>query len=260
MTIKKKSLVVLVIALKNSSVGLKTIGLLSKFVDVEIIEAATPNSLLSHAYKPAKGVEPIEMAISVSHHLARLRAKTLSRDWTLILEEDVIIKFEIEELLTLIEEIDSYNKVKIPLGIHLFPEQFGILTMIKNRGFLHVNYLPDCAVGYCLNLLAIEKTVQDFRENQVEIADWPSRIRKNILWFAPNTSLVAHPDLRLKTTKSSTSEYRKKRKNLSLYRKLLKFKIIPFVLIKIGHILNLKFGENPVDSEKIRSVKLQFKC
>jgi hypothetical protein len=258
MAIKKKSLVVLIIALKNSPAGLKTTSQLSKFFDVEIIEAATPNSLLKGDYKPAKGVEPIEMAISVSHHLARLRAKTLSRDWALILEEDVIIKFEINELMTLIEELDSNNNAKIPLGIHLFPEQFGILTKIKDRNFLHVNYLPDCAVGYCLNLLAIEKTIQDFRENQVEIADWPSRIRKNISWFAPSVSLVAHPDLRLKTTKSSTSEYRKKRKNFSFYRKIFNFKIIPFVVIKIGHVLNLKFGENPVDSEKIRSIKLHF--
>jgi hypothetical protein len=258
MTLKKKSLIVLVIAQKGSIIGEKTINTLSSFCELETIEAATPISLVNSPYKPAMGVQPVEMAIAVSHHKARLRAERLGIEWTLILEEDAIINFEIAELLKLIEEISNKFDKDSPLGIHLFPEQFGILTKHPNRNFLKVHYLPDYAVGYCLNLSAVKKSIQDFDFREVEIADWPTRIRKDIFWHAPITSLVLHPDILLSTTKSSTIKYRKERENYLFYKKLFRYRIFPLILIKIGHIFKLKFGRNPIESEKIRSIKLNF--
>jgi hypothetical protein len=256
MSLKKESLVVLVIAFKKSVIEQKPIQDLRKYAELEIIDASTPNSLSDGIYKPARKVKPIEMAIAVSHHRARLRAEVLGKEWTIILEEDAIISLNFIQLFELIEELTKRYDEKTPLGIHLFPEQFGILIKNYKSDFLSVKYLPDFAVGYCLNLSAIKRAVKDFDANKVEIADWPHKIRKNISWFAPPTSYVLHPDTRLSTTKSATSQYRKERKSDSFFSKLSSFRMIPLSLIKIGHILNFKFGENPIASEKIRSIKL----
>jgi hypothetical protein len=258
MTLKKESLVVLVIACNKSAMDQKSIKWLSKSIELEIIDASTPNSLRKSIYRPARKVKPIEMAISVSHHRARLRAEALGKEWTIILEEDAIIRFNVVQLFELIENLVKNYDRKTPLGIHLFPEQFGILTKNLKSDFLNVKYLPDYAVGYCLNLSAIKRAVKDFNADKVELADWPHKIRKNISWFAPSSSFVLHPDTHLNTTKSSTSKYREERKNYSFFQKLSSFRVIPLSLIKIGHILNLKFGENPIASEKIRSIKLSI--
>jgi len=256
MTLKKESLVALVIAQKKSVIDQKSIKWLRKSIELEILDASTPNRLRKSAYKPARKVKPIEMAIAVSHHRARLRAEVLGKEWTIILEEDAIIKFDITQLFELIEELAKNYDRKTPLGIHLFPEQFGILTKNSKGDFLHVKYLPDYAVGYCLNLSGIKRAIKDFDANKVELADWPRKIRNNISWFAPSSSFVLHPDTHIKTTKSSTSKYREERKNHSIFKKLSTSRVVPLLLIKIGHIFNLKFGENPIASEKIRSIKL----
>jgi hypothetical protein len=258
MTLKMESLVVLVIARNKSAMDQQSIKWLRKSIELEIINASTPNSLRKSAYRPARRVKPIEMAISVSHHRARLRAEVIGKQWTLILEEDAIINFKVLQLFELIENLAKNHDRKMPLGIHLFPEQFGILTKNLKSDFLNVKYLPDYAVGYCLNLSAIKRAIKDFDANKVELADWPHKIRKNISWFAPSSSFVLHPDTHLFTTKSSTSKYREERKNHSFFYLLSSFRIIPLLLIKTGHILNLKFGENPIASEKIRSIKLSI--
>ena len=74
MTLEKESLVVLVIARNKSVMDQKSIKWLRKYIKLEIINASTPNSLRKSVYRPARRVKPIEMAISVSHHRARLRA------------------------------------------------------------------------------------------------------------------------------------------------------------------------------------------
>jgi hypothetical protein len=258
MTLKKESLVALVIARNKSVMDQKSIKWLRKSIELEIIDASTPDSLRKSIYRPARRVKPIEMAISVSHHRARLRAEVIGREWTIILEEDAIINFNVVQLLKLIENLAKNHDRKKPLGIHLFPEQFGILTKNLKCDFLNVKYLPDYAVGYCLNSSAIKTAIKDFDANKVQLADWPHKIRKNISWFAPSSSFVLHPDTHLYTTKSSTSKYREERKNYSFFRKISSFRMIPLFLIKIGHILNLKFGKNPIASEKIRSIILSF--
>lgn len=258
MTLKKESLVILIIARNKSVMDQKSIKWLRKSIELEIIDASTPNSLRKSSYRPARRVKPIEMAISVSHHRARLRAEAVGKEWTLILEEDAIVNFKVLQLFELIENLAKNHDRKTPLGIHLFPEQFGILTKNLKSDFLNVKYLPDYAVGYCLNSSAIKRAIKDFDTNNVELADWPHKIRKNISWFAPSSSFVLHPDTHLYTTKSSTSKYREERKNYSFFQKISSFRMIPLLLIKIGHILNLKFGENPIASEKIRSIKLSI--
>ena len=255
----KSSFSVLIIARPNSQSAREAMNILCKDFEAEIVEATTPTDLSGVNFRGAKNVEILEMAISISHHRARSKALRLANDWALILEEDAIINFNREHLELLIQSIsNSIKDDKALVGIHLFPEQFGILSGKSLSSFLHVLYLPDFAVGYMLNLNAIKYTVLNFNFNHIEIADWPKYMRKKIKWFSPTRSLVLHPDLNLETTNSSTQVYRDIRASYSILKKLFNFRIFVLFLIRIGSFLNLKHGNHPIESEKIRTVRLYF--
>ena len=89
-----KSLGVLIIARKNSQSAHMLFKTLEDHFNVEIVNATTPSDLNDSNFYPAKNVETLEMAISISHHRARTRALTLGYEWTLILEEDAIVNFD----------------------------------------------------------------------------------------------------------------------------------------------------------------------
>jgi hypothetical protein len=254
-----KSLGVLIIARKNSQSAHMLFKTLEDHFNVEIVNATTPSDLNDSNFYPAKNVETLEMAISISHHRARTRALTLGYEWTLILEEDAIVNFDYFQIRLLISSIEQkFSRKNIPIGIHLFPEQFGILRHKRGARFLRILYLPDGAMGYLLNLKGVKRAVADFVPTRVEIADWPRSLRKNIIWFAPRSSLVLHPDVRLVDTESATQIYRDIRSRYSRPRKFLTYRVVPLLFIRVGARFNLSFGTQPITSEKIRSIKLNF--
>jgi GR25 family glycosyltransferase involved in LPS biosynthesis len=248
----------IVIALKESQSGLRLKDLLNHMIYAEILEAMTPE-FLKKAKPKKKSLSKIEISISYSHHLARERGLILKKDWILILEEDAIIEFKKEELLSFIQIVEkNFTSKKIPIGIHLFPEQFGILVGNRKNNLLRIKYLPDYAVGYILNQAAIKTSVESFRKEKIEVADWPISMRSEITWVCPDRSFVKHPDLNDTNTRSSTKLIRLRNSNRHRITRYLNRKTIPLIIIKIGHLLNLNFGINPIESEKIRSIKITY--
>jgi len=250
---------VLIIARPNRRSAIEAKKVLSPEFNVQIIEATTPANLSGLNIYPARNVEPIEVAISVSHHRARLEALKSENEWAIILEEDAIVKFNLLKFETLIKSViktlDAENSL---IGIHLFPEQYGILTGKQASEHVRVWYVPDFAVGYVLNLGALKYAVENFDFQAVEVADWPRFMRKKIKWFAPVNSLVVHPDLNLKSTESSTRVYRNIRTSSRKLKKYFNKRNLILIFLKIGKILNLCHGKNPIASEKIRSIRLYF--
>lgn len=225
----------------------------------EILSAITPSDLIRSNFMNYNDLTEVEVAISLSHHIARKRAKKLNSDWCIILEEDAIINFTKEEIIFLIQEISSKNtSIHIPLGIHLFPEQFGILVTNKRENFAKVRYLPDFAVGYVLNYSAIKKSVEFQNFIKIEVADWPKFMRSKINWFSPLVSFVLHPNFHLSGTLSATRVHREFRAEQIWVKKIFSRRNFPLLLIKVGHLLHIKFGINPIDSEKIRSILIRL--
>ena len=248
----------IVIALKESRSALRLKDLLNHMIYTEILEAKTPE-FLNKAKPKKKSLSNIEMSISYSHHLARERGLNLKKDWILILEEDAIIEFKKQELLSFLQIIENTFASKIlPIGIHLFPEQFGILVGNRRNNFLRIKCLPDYAVGYILNQAAIKTSVKSFHRGKIEVADWPIFMRSKITWVCPDRSFVKHPDLNDANTRSATKLIRLSNSNRHKTTRYFNRKMIPLIVIKIGHLLNLSFGANPIESEKIRSVKITF--
>jgi hypothetical protein len=232
---------------------------LKKQFPVTVVQATLPEQVSEDSFYSACGVEPLEMVISISHHRARSTALKRNQEWTLILEEDAIINFDrhrIEMLICAIGRDFDLGTTKI--GIHLFPEQFGVLTGSKNAKYLRVLHQPDFAVGYMLNFDALKWSVDNFNSRDVEIADWPKYIKMGIKWFAPLNSLVFHPDLKLPTTQSSTKRYRDSRSSESLLKKLFNPRILHYLILRSTFLLGGSFGSFPINSEKIRSVRLYF--
>jgi len=249
------SLSAIIISKSDSDIssGLKSV--LDEMFYTEILPAITPPDLNASDLVSGHGLTEIEIAIALSHCMARGRAATLNSDWCLIVEEDAIINFTREEILCLIQNINSeYRTEEIPLGIHLFPEQFGILFRKKNNNFANVIYLPDFAVGYLLNSNAVKKSLECQNNWKIEVADWPKFIRAEIYWFSPLVSFILHPDFHLSSTLSATKVHRQIRANRIWVKKLFSLRNFPLFVIRIGHLFKIKFGNNPIDSEKIRSI------
>jgi hypothetical protein len=249
----------IVIALEGSRSGAVLQNVLSKMMNTEILTAKTPDSIKGFIPKKIE-LSDLEVAISYSHHLARLLSASMTNEWTIILEEDAIIQFDARTLVSLIEKVENTLCLqKKPAGIHLFPEQFGIVTGKKNESLLQVIYLPDFAVGYILNRAAVETSINSFDTSKIEIADWPRYMRSQITWFCPDKSLVRHPDLSDLNTRSSTRLIRIERSGRFNVRKLASYKLLPYLLIRAGNFFRLQYGSSPIESNKIRSIRLNFK-
>ena len=249
------SITAIIISRPGSDLSSSLMSTLDEMFYTEILSAITPSNLTASDLVNGDGLTEVEIAISLSHHMARHRAMILNSDWCLIVEEDAIIKFTKEEMLLLIQNISlKFRPRDIPLGIHLFPEQFGILARKINDNFAKVRYLPDFAVGYVLNSKAVKKAMEFQNNKKIEVADWPQFMRVEITWFAPLVSFILHPDLNLSSTPSATRIHRQVRANHIWVKKLFNQRNFPLLIIRIGHLLHAKFGNNPIDSEKIRSI------
>lgn len=230
-------------------------------IEAEIISAVTPTSFgckdlgKDHIHGAGRNrISCVENAISESHKLARMIALENGFQWSLILEEDALPQNGLSELTNALQVLDESEIGSDSLGLHLFPEQFGVLVRSKIQEVYRVLALPDFAVAYALNSQALVEVCRKTKYTKEQVADWPNFMKK-INWFAVKSSMILHPDLTLPMNKSSSSIPRKlisrSKSPISRYCHLRNM-LLP--LFGIGKLLGLSFGNNSIASERIRSV------
>ena len=221
---------------------------------VYLLKASLPNNKLNPS---DVGITEIESAISRSHHRAREQAFKMGADWALILEDDAIATSELHKLPHFLEQISSIFNSKVPLGIHLAPEQFGV--MIGNRSDIFVKsiYLADCAVAYILNKVALESCLNS-GPPVLEVADWPRVLRK-FQWISPLKPMFVHPYLSNSDSKSASVAPRLLRnQGRSLIQKFIKYPYLIMLRFWLASWLGSNYGVGFVESEKIRSKVIRF--
>lgn len=224
--------------------------LLSNRLNFDIIEALTPANLEKQD-RDFSELSDVEIATALSHHKARLFALDKNCDWNLFLEDDAILRKGFsEKLFSFLDKLEENIDFELPVGVHLFPEQFGILE--ARTGFYKILSLPDCAVGYILNQKALRMS-SHVVNIQKDVADWPN-IFSNFVWFTPTASLVIHPDISISTNLSDTFLPRQLRtRHLNLVTKILNYPFRKMFCIKVLLIFADSFGCNYVSSERIRT-------
>jgi GR25 family glycosyltransferase involved in LPS biosynthesis len=227
-----------------------------QFKDITFIQAVTPKDVCNfgkvHKHKGwPRELTCIEVAISYSHIRARETALRHNVDIAIILEEDAQLGLAFSQ--TLKNSLIPKLVAREPIGIHLFPEQFGILRKQNTEELYKIIKIPDYAVGYALNSHALRVFSDGIELQKKQIADWPKLARK-IFWYAPKISLVIHPNNYQGPKMSLAEKSRQKRRlNQRLISKLR-------IRINLGFLFYLYFknigrpyGDNPISSEKLRS-------
>ena len=220
--------------------------------NVYILNALTPNTIgctlddiCITSMHPK--ITCVEFAVARSHEAARQFSYEKSARVSIILEDDASLESNFPILVELFRK--RCGKSATPIGLHCYPEQFGILTARKNSEFLRCLRVPDYAITYILNLAALQELSQTRDRREPEIADWPKYMRK-ILWLAPNESMVAHQELF-----SFVDPSRKVRQDIEkgfLISRKLNAALMLFVFHAIG-LLGKRYGKSKIASEKLRS-------
>ena len=230
--------------------------------EIKILEATIPMDLTCREivgdhehYGNKRSMSCSEVSAAISHH--RARAIAIAEDWdaVLILEDDAVLKDK-SELLVILTQLQEQDHV--PVLVHLFPEQYGIM---RNRGnheyFYDVIKIPDYAVSYILNRQALKEIIKLAPVVNRDLADWPIGI-KQLRLIAPKSSIFIHPVNDENVTSSSIWLGRNKildaRKGIDRYR-ILEF--YRFTLYKIVSLFSSKYGSNKIISEKLRSLILK---
>ena len=226
-----------------------------------VVEAITPAALpcggkhLGGSGRHRNGLSCVEVATSLSHQRARNLASARKCNWSLFLEDDSIVQSSISFLPDLILEIESFGSGEQPVGIHLFPEQFGILRK-HTRSLLNVVALPDYAVGYVLNAKALRESEKLAEKIHLSVADWPKGMDQ-IHWYAPTRSLITHPNLDNHPSQSQIEELRRLRASQSSFSyRFVNYPLLRILVLRLGSLLGMKYGKNWIASERIRSVVL----
>ena len=225
--------------------------------DVLVLPAVTPREVANLQTDSVDGsliakVSPIEQAISHSHNQARILAKQRGWGWALILEEDAVVIGNRDSLNLMIQEVENLQTNSRPIAIHLFPEQHGLLGNSTANNLCKIYWVPDYAVGYLLNCEALQKSIELFSTQKIQVADWPDFMR-SLEWWAPNRSWVCHP-----LVSEEISATQKSRKNVqlsvSLARKLVSRGYwIGFVLPFLSRFFHV-YGTYEIPDENLRSV------
>lgn len=238
---------------KQLSDGLKIFLESCKGVRHFLLEATTPDDLQESSGLGKVKITRVERAIAVSHHRARLMGLSLNSDFVTILEEDAIPLLGAADFEDFLKLASAHISSGHPTGIHLSPEQFGIMTKRKNDVFLQVKMLADCAVAYLLNNVAL-RTIAADRSFETEVADWP-KIMKSITWLAPIVPIFSHPDLRKSTeiNSSSSLDRQSRLKALSRLQKVQHFPYQRFFSFKFFAFFGTKYGNGYAENEKYRS-------
>jgi len=220
-------------------------------IPFRILLATTPQSS-DFVSNGDEKLSPIEIATSISHQRARKLAFDLGCEWAIILEDDAEILNGFVNIPNLIAKIDFNFKHVSELAIHLYPEQFGILKSNLNEPYLRILSLPDCAVAYAMNKNALKASLE-IQGIESEVADWHPAMRK-FSWFAPNASLVRHPDVRDPSVRSLTAGPRNDRINArSVIDKMLSYPMMKIFFLRIILRYSKSYGNNPISKEKLRT-------
>jgi hypothetical protein len=233
-------------------------------VEIRLVKALTPASLGCLAKEPEhlhgfypQAISCVEFAISRSHESARALALSENCEWAIFLEEDFISGEEIQNLNSYLGILDKLI-TDTPIGVHLFPEQFGILASCRRFPFLRVLAMPDFAVGYILNKAALIQCSNQLDFKKFEIADWP-RYMRDLIWLAPKKSIVLHPDISENAGKSSTLTARVQRMDsLGFLTKIKNSRNYLLFVLFLGRLVNIQYGNSPISSERIRSIELNL--
>lgn len=220
---------------------------------VEIMHAMTPTDLncgercTQHApFGRNRKISCREAAVSMSHTLARELAAQRDNQYFMFIEDDAVV--DSIKLDALIQELFRTQGMHAKaLAIHLFPEQYGILSFAINGFLRKLSMIPDYAVGYILNRKALDVFNLNNKNARNEIADWPKFARK-IHWFAPFSTPIRHPDNPNSSYLISSRTLRRK-SNLELdFRG--KFRYAKFLLLGSQ---KRRYGNNTIDNEKLRT-------
>ena len=226
-------------------------------VVVQRLDASLPSGALNLSNSKGFAISGIESAISESHHRAREISFKLGCDWALILEDDAVATLELQNLPELLHVLGSCFDLETPIGIHLAPEQFGIMIRKKSEVFLRNIRLADCAVAYILNRPALQSCL-DAGAPIMEVADWPKALRR-FQWISPLKPMFAHPHIsNVEVTSSSFAPRLFRSQSKSLVRKLIEYPYHIMFTFKVASWLGSNYGNGYVQSEKIRSKVIGF--
>lgn len=228
---------------------------------LEIVQATTPIDL--NCIEPCSWHSPFgvnrkiscrEAAVSMSHVRARKRAAQSDSQYFMFLEDDAIVDYS--KLKALFDKLLRIKHMQVnAFAIHLFPEQYGIISYAAKDELLKLSMIPDYAVGYILNRKALNIFNSKSQNAVNEIADWP-QFAKRIDWYAPFDSPIRHP----KDSKSSylVSSRILRRKSNAKFDVSGKIRFIRFLLMGSN---NRKYGQNLIDNEKLRTkYQRRIKC
>lgn len=230
------------------------LGQLSETLELFILPALTPSMLGCKGTSECASfkhprITCVEFAVASSHDLARQTAKKNDPDMAMIFEDDAFIRSNFSEYMQIFEQ--EFSVDRMPVGMHCFPEQFGILVKRKDRKLLKCVKIPDYAVAYILNRAALNVSIIKEGEGEFEVADWPKHMKK-IKWMAPLESIVEHREV-LSFVKAS----RGLRQAMFSKGPMQKFneKLVALAF-RLARLFGHKYGASTIASEKLRSFVL----
>jgi hypothetical protein len=232
--------------------GLRTaLGRLSQSLNTIVLPALTPAMLeCENSFDCASVRHPkitcVEFAVASSHRLARSVARENAADLTIVLEDDAFLNSNFSEYLKLFE--GTFSDSMLPVALHCYPEQYGILIKQKKSKFLKCAKIPDYAVAYILNRAALSLSTSVPIESEFEVADWPNYMKK-IQWLAPLESMVEHREA-FSFVKESRA-YRQKKLTRSLVKRGKEK--VNVLLFRFARIFGRQYGSSQIASENLRS-------
>ena len=225
--------------------------------NIQILPASRPSDIDKDFVGRIKNISSVERAIALSHHRARALGNSLESDWVISLEEDALPTSNFEFLPHFLTTVAKQFGVGRQIAVHLAPEQFGLLINKPCNVILRTLMLADCAVAYGLNQEALKRSMKvKFKEN--EVADWPKFI-KRFQWVSPLKPIFSHPDLKLPSTSSATSEIREKMNfRKGFIKKLLRFSNFKLITFLVISSFGYPYGNGYVANERFRSKVIPF--
>jgi hypothetical protein len=196
----------------------------------------------------------VEIAIAHSHAGARRAAFELDLDIVIILEDDADVLLGKSELI--IKWLEwALSQPQKRIGIHLYPEQFGVL--IKKSRQINLNrviLLPDFAVGYVLNRRSLKAWNRSSSRARKWVADWPLSAYK-LRWYAPGEPVLTHPLNDFSISYAATG--RTDRINsLSIWQRRMNVGTIRFLLFLFFSLFGRRVGSTPIPNERLRTILL----
>lgn len=136
-----------------------------------------------------------ECACVMVHRKAYTSFLDTGGKWCMVLEDDALIDFTIEDIKILVEDFGS--SPTIILLFHNDPSEVPSISKVAKKHLLLelCDFIPFGTVGYIMNRSAAQIAVDAYRNRKIDsTADWPYRWRNKINFWKVTPQLVNHPE------------------------------------------------------------------